>query len=104
MSCKHMHKICNIDTVDGVNQLTVTNANGVENKDKFCLVVNQCTKNLSGTVTIKINGTFIPVYNKYSLNLQISDILAYKIYHGYYVGDYVIINAPCESCNCSCGC
>ena len=102
MSCKHLHKVCSITTVDGVNQLSVTNSTGIENKDRFCLVFTQCTNNLSGTVSVTINGTLIPVYNKYSEALKITEVSPRKLYHGYYMTGYVIIDAPYSRCSNKC--
>lgn len=101
--CKYMHKVCNITTADDVNELTVSNANGVKDKDPFCLEFTTCTANLSGSVSVNINGSLVPVYNKYSEALSITDIAQHKVYHGYYVDGYVILhNVPQSGC-CSCG-
>ena len=102
MSCKHLHEVCSITTEDGVNKLSVTNANGVEYKDLFCLVFTQCVSNLTGIVSVTVNGTLIPVYNKYSLPLQITEVSPRKLYHGYYVNSYVIIDAPINKCDHRC--
>ena len=107
MSCNNMHKVCNIE-VDGDNiVLTASNTNGVSNKDEFCLLFTQCLANLNGNMQIKVNGTAVPLYNKYSIQSTVNDFKWRRVYRGYYVNEndtpYVIlINAPQSCCSRNC--
>lgn len=57
---------------------------------------------------VTINGTNIPVYNKYSLPVTGSDLRTRRKYRGYYVvngaNSYLIVeNLPMNVCGCG-GC
>lgn len=111
MSCNcnpNFHKVTNLTSVGTDTQtgvlMTITNSTNISNLDYFELVlcVNPNTVVTGSPVpyTIEVNGTAIPLNNKYNLPIYTDRLQTRKRYYGAYVvpttGDpYVILwNTP----------
>lgn len=102
-SCPYFHKVTALTASDTAVTMTVTNSTNVSSLDNFELVL--CV-NPSTVVTgsplpynVTINGTAVPVYNKYSLPVYTNRLRARKKYYGSFVtvsgNSYVILwNTP----------
>ena len=99
----YFHKVTNLTASDTAVNMTITNATNISSLDYFELVL--CVNPDSVVTgdplpyTITVNGTAVPLLNKYSLPINTSLLRTRKKYCGSYVdstsGAYVILwNTP----------
>lgn len=99
--CQYLHKTTALSTA---GLLTVTNPNNVGNFDPFCLVLTICPNSvITGTpvaYTITINGTAIPIVDKWGYPVMTDRLRTRKLYEGRYivvngVAHLTVDNVPC---------
>lgn len=104
MNCSpYFHKTTALTASDTAVEMTITNGTNISNLDYFELVLCVCpTTVVEGAplpYTININGTAVPLLNKYSLPIRTNRLQTRKKYYGAYVetttSPYVILwNTP----------
>lgn len=84
--CANLHKTTGL-TAAGL--LTVTNPNNVGNFDKFCLVLTICPDSVITGVpvayTVTINGTAVPIIDKWGYPITSDRLSTRTLYKGRYV-------------------
>lgn len=84
--CANLHKTTALSTA---GLLTVTNPNNVGNFDKFCLVLTICPDSVITGVpvayTVTINGTAVPVIDKWGYPIMSDRLRTRTLYKGRYV-------------------
>lgn len=86
MTCNNIHKTT---ALSATGLLTVTNATNVGNFDKFCLILTICPNNVitaaPAEYTITINGTAVPIVDRWGYPIT-TDILCTRTpYYGRYI-------------------
>ena len=90
MNCNpYFHKVTALTASDTAVEMTVTNSTNISNLDYFELVLCVCPSSVvTGEplpYTININGTAVPLLNKYSLPINTNRLHTRKRYYGAYV-------------------
>ena len=84
--CANLHKTT---ALSAAGLLTVTNPNNVGNFDKFCLVLTICPDSVIPGVpvayTVTINGTAVPVIDKWGYPITSDRLRTRTLYKGRYV-------------------
>ena len=84
--CANLHKTTGLSAA---GLLTVTNPNNVGNFDKFCLVLTICPDSVITGVpvayTVTINGTAVPVIDKWGYPRTSDRLRTRTLYKGRYV-------------------
>lgn len=84
--CNNLHKTTGLSAA---GLLTVTNPNNVGNFDKFCLVLTICPDSVITEVpvayTVTINGTAVPVIDKWGYPITSDRLRTRTLYKGRYV-------------------
>jgi len=84
--CANLHKTTGLSAA---GLLTVTNPNNVGNFDKFCLVLTICPDSVITGVpvayTVTINGTAVPVIDKWGYPITSDRLRTRTLYKGRYV-------------------
>ena len=84
--CANLHKTTALSTA---GLLTVTNPNNVGNFDKFCLVLTICPDSVITGVpvayTVTINGTAVPIIDKWGYPITSDRLRTRTLYKGRYV-------------------
>ena len=109
MACKYLHVVNSIDTTTTANTviLNFSVAATAVNQDRFCMKIPCCmsipTSASTYAVQVTVNGSAIPLWDKYGNPLTASELSSKRIYKGYYgsTTPHVIINAP-MTYNCGC--
>lgn len=100
----YFHKITSLTSGDDAVNMTATNSTNISSLDYFELVLcvnpNTVVSAEPLPFTITVNGTAVPLYNKYSLPIYTNRLKTRKPYWGSYVAPstgspYVILwNTP----------
>lgn len=84
--CNNLHKTT---ALSAAGLMTVTNPNNVGNFDKFCLVLTICPNTVvTGTpvpYTVTVNGTNIPVVDRWGYPIQTDRLRTRTLYKGRYI-------------------
>ena len=84
--CPNLHKTTGLSAA---GLLSVTNPNNVGNFDKFCLVLTICPDSVITGVpvayTVTINGTAVPVIDKWGYPITSDRLRTRTLYKGRYV-------------------
>lgn len=84
--CPNLHKTTALSTA---GLLTVTNPNNVGNFDRFCLLLTICPNSVITTTpvayTVTINGTAVPIIDKWGYPITTDRLKTRKIYNGRYI-------------------
>lgn len=107
MSCSNVHKITAITASDTDVNITVLNSTDIGNLEPFAIRTCGCVNYTPPTsplpVTITVNGTNVPLLNKYSIQILSNHIPAYA--YGAYVvpeaGDPYVILFSTPRCRCN---
>lgn len=99
--CANLHKTTALSTA---GLLTVTNPNNVGNFDKFCLVLTICPDSVITGVpvayTVTINGTAVPVVDKWGYPITSDRLRTRTLYKGRYIvasdGAHVTLLNVCD--------
>jgi hypothetical protein len=105
MNCNpYFHKVTSLTASDTAVEMTITNSTNISSLDCFELVLCVCPSSVvTGEplpYTVNVNGTAIPLLNKYSLPIYTNRLQTRKRYCGAYVAPeggspYVILfNTP----------
>lgn len=104
MNCNpYFHKVTALTASDTAVEMTITNGTNIAELDYFELVLCVCPDSVvTGAplpYTININGTSVPLLNKYALPIRTNRLRTRKRYFGSYVtsttGPFVILwNTP----------
>lgn len=110
--CQFFHKSTALTETDGNLVVTVTNPTNIASEDRFCFVLCQKPSSVvTGDpipVTMTINGANVPVFNKFSVQMNSRELERYyrcgKLMKGYFVTNadqsYVIFN-EIPKCKCN---
>ena len=86
MTCNNIHRTTALSTT---GLLTVTNATNIGNFDKFCLVLTICPNAVITTApveyTVTINGTAVPIVDKWGYPITTDDLCTRTPYYGRYI-------------------
>lgn len=84
--CNYLHKTTALSTA---GLLTVTNPNNVGNFDTFCLLLTICPNSVitatPAKYTITINGTNVPIVDKWGYPVMTDRLRTRKVYEGKYI-------------------
>lgn len=84
--CNNLHKTT---ALSAAGLMTVTNPNNVGNFDKFCLVLTICPNTVvTGTpvpYTVTVNGTNIPVVDRWGYPIKTDRLRTRTLYKGRYI-------------------
>jgi hypothetical protein len=84
--CNNLHKTTALSTA---GLLTVTNPNNVGNYDRFCLVLTICPDSVITSTpvayTVTINGTAVPVVDRWGYPITSDRLRTRTLYKGRYV-------------------
>lgn len=84
--CSNLHKTTALSTA---GLLTVTNPNNVGNFDRFCLLITICPDSVITTTpvayTVTINGTAVPIIDKWGYPITTDRLKTRTIYKGRFV-------------------
>lgn len=84
--CEHIHKTTGLSTA---GLLTVTNSTNVGNFDPFCLVLtinpNSVITGVPVDYTVTVNGTAIPIVDKWGYPITSDRLKTRTLYRGRYV-------------------
>lgn len=104
MSCSNFHRVSGLAAGEANVTMTITNGTNISSLDSFelllCVNPNTVVTGDPLPYLITVNGTAVPLYNKYSLPIYTDRLKMRKRYYGAYVapeGDdpYVILwNTP----------
>lgn len=108
MACKHLHVINNYTVTEGSAMATLSFTKPVtvvENQHRFCIkVCVDIPEIYSGyTTQILVNGSGVPLWDKYGNPLTVSELRKGIVFQGYYgsTTPHIIVNAPKKlGCNC----
>ncbi len=102
-NCQNVHSVTSVTDNTTNIELTVSNSTDIGNLDPFILIMNKSVTVPSAPVpvNINVNGTAIPLYNKYAIQIQSNRIPRRAV--GAYVQEenpYVILfTTPYCRCN-----
>lgn len=111
MGCKNLHIVTNytVPQTGTILALSFSNAvTSVSDKQRFCIKVCTSIPSIYDTynATVDINGTAVPLWDKYGDLLTISELKKCKVMKGYVglVGlvNHIILTDIPVTCNCGC--
>lgn len=104
MNCRYFH--CANSVTVGTDVITLNFENGATASDqtRFCFKLCQTIPDTAMTfpVQLTVNGTAIPLWNKYGNPVVASDLVPYKLINGYYGATDAHVIATNIPCNCRC--
>lgn len=109
MACKHLHIINNYSVTEGstmANLSFVKTVTSVTDKQRFCVKVCVDIPETYDTYTAQviINGSGVPLWDKYGDPLTLSELRKGVVYQGYYgsTSEHIVLNAPkITGCGCA---
>ena len=109
MACKYFHVVTTVTPDTTANTLTLNFSSPVTavDKDRFCFkIVTDIPSTYDAyTVLMTVNGTVIPLWNKYGDPATASQLSKCKVYKGYYgaTTPHVISSVIPQNYYCGCG-
>lgn len=109
MACKYLHTVTTYITNESVPNIVLqfpVKVTAVD-KDKFCLKLSITLPSSVSNypVLVTVNGTNIPVLNKYGNPLTAGTLRRCRVYKGFYGAStpHIIFNSVPLTCNAGCG-
>lgn len=71
-SCQNVHYVTSVTDNTSNLELTVTNSSDIGSLDPFILIMNKNVSVPTAPIptTVNVNGVSVPLYNKYSIQIQ----------------------------------
>lgn len=104
MNCKYFHCANSVTVGTNVVTLDFMSAATATDKDKFCFKLCQPVPATAAAypVQVTVNGTAVPLWNKYGNPVLAGELTQYRLITGYYGATVPHVIATNLPCNCGC--